>query len=350
MLGTKGWCRKGTIMPDESIQKFAQDIREQITLGKTGFALDQLQNYVDGSVPELRNEVSIQRARFTRLRRDERMGVITRDEAAAERARLENALLQFLDELPDHISIDRSPSMPAASEPSKIALPEDTALEKIIGVNNLKQISWIQRGIEVASSVCRILTPIGRGSGFLIDGERIMTNNHVISSSAVAGQSYAEFNYQADSSGTVLPSFRYRLRADGFHTSPVDKLDYSIVQVQPDSDLPALENWGRLHLDANARPFPSEHVTIIQHPSGGLKQIAITANQVVNLEESLLYYTTDTMPGSSGSPVFSDVWKVIAIHHAYGGLKKDSRGNYRYTNEGILMPSIRNDLGELWPG
>jgi len=49
-------------------------------------------------------------------------------------------------------------------------------------------------------------------------------------------------------------------------------------------------------------------------------RIAITANQVVNVFEHRLQYTTDTLPGSSGSPVFNDAWEVIALHHAGGNM------------------------------
>ena len=56
---------------------------------------------------------------------------------------------------------------------TEVALPalqrERVATEKILGINNLKQISWIERGLEVSRSVCRILTPNGLGTGFLVD-------------------------------------------------------------------------------------------------------------------------------------------------------------------------------------
>jgi endonuclease G len=87
-------------------------------------------------------------------------------------------------------------------------------------------------------------------------------------------------------------------------------------------------------------PCIGEHVSIIQHPQGGPKQVALTANQVVNIFEHRLQYTTDTMPGSSGSPVFNDDWKVIAIHHEGGNLAINRRGDTMFVNEGILMKYI----------
>jgi V8-like Glu-specific endopeptidase len=44
-----------------------------------------------------------------------------------------------------------------------------------------------------------------------------------------------------------------------------------------------------------------------------------------------------TIPGSSGSPVFNDAWKVIAIHHAGGELISNERGDRMFANEGILV-------------
>ena len=76
----------------------------------------------------------------------------------------------------------------------------------------------------------------------------------------------------------------------------------------------------------------------------------MTANQVVGLWEYRLQYSTDTMPGSSGSPVFNDLWQVIALHHAGGDLQSNDQGDRRFVNEGILMSAIQTDAGDLWPG
>ncbi len=107
-----------------------------------------------------------------------------------------------------------------------------------------------------------------------------------------------------------------------------------------------LEAWGHLELSTGpGKPKVGDHVTIIQHPLGGPKQVAITANQVVNLFEHRLQYTTDTQPGSSGSPVFDDRWKVIALHHAGGNMISNSRGDRMFANEGILASHILKAIG-----
>ncbi|MER3477440.1 MAG: hypothetical protein C4287_14275, partial [Leptolyngbya sp. ERB_1_2] len=62
---------------------------------------------------------------------------------------------------------------------------------------------------------------------------------------------------------------------------------------------------------------PEEFVTVIQHPGGQPKQIAIRENKVLKigddqdaLQDNFLWYASDTAPGSSGSPVLNDNWQV----------------------------------------
>ena len=330
-----------------SLEQLMQSIRQQIAEGEVELALDRLQNYLSASAPDLRDEVTLLRGRHNRLRRDERKHIISRDTAQAEQNGLTNALLEVLQEVPDKISEEMSPALAPQEVAEELAIPEEVSLERILGVNNLKQISWIERGLQVARSICRILTTRGLGTGFLIAPDLMMTNHHVIPDPATAADSVAEFNYQHDFEGKLLPTCRYGLDAERFHSSPT--LDYTIVGVSADPGKPSLEGWGRVLLNPHADPVPGEHVIIVQHPNGGLKQIVLTANQVVNLWEYRLHYTTDTMPGSSGAPVFNDLWQVIAIHHGGGGLQMNAKGDKRFVNEGILMSAIKSDAGSSWP-
>ena len=192
-----------------------------------------------------------------------------------------------------------------------------------------------------------MLTSRGLGTAFLIAPDLLMTNHHVIPDSVTASDATAEFNYELSFQGKPMPTCRYRLNARRFRSSVT--LDYTIVGLLADSNKPSLESWGHLLLNPYADPVPGEHVIIIQHPNGGPKQIVLTANQVVNLSDDRLHYTTDTMPGSSGAPVFNDLWEVIAIHHVGGELHVNDKGDCRYVNEGILMSGIKPDAGDFWP-
>lgn len=333
----------------QSLDNFIQRIHEQIEVGKVDLALEQLKNYLSSlEIKDLQNDVTMLLSRFNHLRSEERNGFITRETAVVDRTKIVNSLLYFLSDLPNQIKPEKYPNIIYASLPARFSLPDDTAFEAILGaVSNLKQISWIEEGLKLSSSVCRVITPNFMGTGFLISPTCIMTNNHVIPNEKVAENSCAEFNYQLNFAGKKLPTYRYKLDSKVFHTN--DNLDYTFVGIESSSELPKTDQWGNVELDSNANPMPGEHVIIIQHPDGGPKQICILANQIINIENDLIYYTTDTMPGSSGSPVFNDHWKVIAIHHAYGGLKKDIKGNDRYVNEGILMSAIKPYATIHWP-
>jgi V8-like Glu-specific endopeptidase len=150
-----------------------------------------------------------------------------------------------------------------------------------------------------------------------------------------------EFNYEEDAQGRLLPLHSYSLNGNTAHTDAT--LDYCFVEVEEKEGQPPLAFWGRLAFETSVPPSRGDHVTIIQHPEGGPKQIAITANWVVNVFGSRLQYTTDTLPGSSGSPVFNDRWRVIALHHAGGNLVFNERGDRMFANEGILISDILRD-------
>ena len=331
---------------NEAYATLVAEVRELIRGGDLELALDRIKTASHGSSTPLYEEVVLLQSRFTRLMRDQRKGLLPREDFETELNRLTTALLSLVEEVSRVLPKQRK--TPESTDTKKPAVPfQELAYQQIIGINNLKQISWIQIGLRAARGVCRILTPDGFGTGFLVGDGLLMTNNHVIGSADLAAKSQAEFNYQQDESGGFLPATRYELDPVNFHTNA--DLDYSLVRIRQDAKKAPLANWGTLQLNANADPTPSEHVIVIQHPNGGYKQIVLTANWVIAAEPPVLHYTTDTMPGSSGSPVFNDSWHVVAIHHVGGHLHKDKHGSVRYLNEGVLMSAIREDAGPLWP-
>jgi Trypsin-like peptidase domain len=96
----------------------------------------------------------------------------------------------------------------------------------------------------------------------------------------------------------------------------------------------------RMHIAAG------ETVTIIQHPRGRPKEISLRDNRVVRADAIVVQYACDTEPGSSGSPVFNDQWKPVAIHHATvltdspDGRRVGGGSRARYLNEGIRLSAI----------
>jgi len=212
---------------------------------------------------------------------------------------------------------------------------KEVSLEKIIGSkDNLLTINWLEKALTASRAVCRVVREDGEsGTGFLTQDGYLFTNHHVLETPEDAAGATIEFNYEVGQTGTVKPLSQYKLDASDFKTSPVPQFDFTKVKVIENGNKP-LKDWGFLEFDPSAMPAIGDAVTIIQHPSGGDKRIALRANEVVEQKAQFLYYTTDTEPGSSGSPVFNRDWKVVALHHAAKQI------NGRDANEGILFKNI----------
>ena len=106
-----------------------------------------------------------------------------------------------------------------------------------------------------------------------------------------------------------------------------------------------------------------EPVSIIQHPQGAPKMIAIRENKIVDIQSPFIHYTTDTQQGSSGSLVVNDQWEVVALHrssipktdtngkillHKGGIREKESDDPFIIwiANQGVLIDAILQDVQE----
>ncbi len=266
--------------PTTPLSELVTRIRKLIAKGDLTEALDILRNLALNGPSELADEAIVLSSRHVRLSRDMRKGVITAEQANVESNRVEGAALGLLTDLEKKLSNSAAPVPAPLAAADSFAGAEVMNGEKIIGVNNLKQIAWIEQGLRMSRAVCRVLTPEGLGTGFLIRSRVIMTNNHVIPSLAVARKTKVEFNYQLQFGSGEKPvtSVRYDLDPDQFfRTSPINALDYSVVAVKPHSatDGPVVDSWGTLNLNPYADPVAKELVVIVQHPNGGTKQIAL---------------------------------------------------------------------------
>lgn len=352
-LSTENESKKNT-MKYSAFDKVAREVEDLIGQDELGQAFDrmdqQLAAYLRANQPERYDEFILHKRTYVNLVNEERQGLLTREESQVRRAQLTNRLLQFLRivSIPANVRLTPEPTELIVAE-AAIA-PNAAAFQQLMGVNNLKNIAWMEKALRAADAVCRILTPNGGyGTGFLIAPSLLLTNNHVIPDAKVAAQCYAEFNYQEDAKGKAQQAIRYALDPTRFQTSPEKQLDYTIVGVAEEAGKPLLERWGTLTLNPDAIPVAREYVSIIQHPNGGLKQIVLRGSQVARSWEHRLQYTADTMKGSSGAPVFNDLWQVVALHHAGGELPVNDLGDKREINEGILMAFIAKDAGTLWP-
>jgi len=215
---------------------------------------------------------------------------------------------------------------------------DEPSLEKIIGPRStLVDVSYLEKGMLRARAVVRIKYPNGSsGTGFLTPGEIVVTNNHVVPTIEAARLAVVQFNYQGTVEGLSAPVEEFALDPDSFfRTSKED--DWTAVRIKGTPSA----RWGVLEL-APAKIAKGDHVNIVQHAGGGPKQIAFAANVVVFVGEGRVQYLTDTLPGSSGSPVFDTGWNVVGLHHSGGWLTepKASVKTTYYRNEGIAIDRI----------
>jgi hypothetical protein len=132
--------------------------------------------------------------------------------------------------------------------------------------------------------------------------------------------------------------------------SPMSELDATIVSLE---DMPA--GLVPLPLSPPEEPEFVEGVDrrfyVIGHPKGGSLAISLHDNTQVGWHRPLLHYRTPTEPGSSGSPVLDQHWRLVALHHA--GSKQMQRldghaGTYE-ANEGIWIHDIIRRTREVSP-
>lgn len=78
----------------------------------------------------------------------------------------------------------------------------------------------------------------------------------------------------------------------------------------------------------------------MQHPSGLPIKLALDTEGVIGYSpnERRMRYRTNTLAGSSGSPVFNQDLEIMALHHAGDPEYPDlNTGKY---NEGIPIPAL----------
>ncbi len=252
------------------------------------------------------------------------------------------------------------------------SVPDEAVLEEIIhSEDNFLDINFLYGAIYAAQAVCLIEIPEGEpvGTGFLVNHDVLLTNQHVVKNKNYLEQAVARFEYLKDASEVRSGGRVIKIHPDLYESSPQAELDYALVRLAESplyslsADLPAegmtimqfvASKKHRGYLSLHDRFIRShERVNIVQHPNGEAMKVVLTQNYVVSdMTETRVQYVADTMKGSSGSPVFNQKWEVVALHHSGGPFPPDApavqakkawKGQYR-VNEGIPVRAILKDL------
>ncbi|MEY3368525.1 MAG: hypothetical protein RI973_1680 [Bacteroidota bacterium] len=295
----------------------------------------------------IENDLILQRGRFKSNEKDMMSGILPLENYQRTKAQIRHAMLNIVDGIPRKMELNE---MLSGVKGMNFSV-DDEALEKIMGDRSrMVKISWLEMALKATRSVGRIVCPDGAtGTGFLVEGNYLFTNHHVIPDQVTADNAYVEFNFEEDISGRPKTRYQYHFDADQFLTNGDPTMDYTRLKVLERPGSVPLSEWGCLQLAPDAIPVPGDPVNIIQHPKGDVKQIALTSNEVLSLWKSYLFYKADTEPGSSGSPVFNQSWQVVALHHAgklmsEGGMQINEKGEKASANRGILFRDILADI------
>lgn len=209
------------------------------------------------------------------------------------------------------------------------------AKERILGLNDLVDVNFLTRASRAAKAVGKVIIrdqnfrEVGSATGFKVSPTLLLTNHHVFPDLATAKNSLIEFDFELDQQGNPKSTTRFKLQPDVFFMNNRE-LDYALVVIdmQPTFGPGQLTDYGFLRLNNKVGKINAgEYATIIQHPAGQPKQIALRDNKVLQIDETQLLYESDTAQGSSGAPVFNDSWQVVALHHS-GIPRKDENNNW----------------------
>jgi endonuclease G len=233
--------------------------------------------------------------------------------------------------------------------------PTDFAFERAIGQNDSLYSNFIELLATTKRKVARIVVRqngkrLGYGTGFMVSKSLMLTNWHVFKSPELAIESEAYFFYEYDVKGGQCDPVLFKFDVNQFYNC--QELDYCFVGVNQ-KDVTGkvdLQDIGYLFLDRNMGKLGDvgvERLNIIHHPHGDYKQISIRENTFVDVDETRIFYETDTAPGSSGSPVFNDQWQVVGLHHK-SIAKMNEAGDYLDKNNKIIPPIDGTiDLGRI---
>lgn len=350
----------GTVVADRDAWWWATKAEAHVALGEWDAAEAAIGVYVrDENIPPFNFASTMRQFREVwEIQRDGPRGETLMQLLDAALAARESGVLSVP---PDHVRAMRSADAPGGEQ-----------AEKVLGDTNAKTLNWYRRGLDRAVSVAAIRRLHGGrfGTGFAVRADDfglepagdalVLTNHHVVNRTGADDAELPEnieVLFEAAEGAARGPHSVSEILAE----SPYTGLDYSLLRLAGDaSQVPTVPI-----VDLLPSIEPPTRVYIIGHPSGDELHIAFQDNRLLDHEgppgglpstpgHCRVHYHAPTSPGNSGSPVFDEAWRVIALHHAGGkydpqssllGMRRLNGKLGRYSaNEGLWIVSVMEDV------
>jgi endonuclease G, mitochondrial len=258
----------------------------------------------------------------------------------------------------------------ATGAPEVQPVTKEEEKEAVVHQDDMVPLQFLQLGISAARAVAKIEVArfdngkqtkaggrpvIFLGTGWLVAQRLLCTNYHVFNARTKGEPAASADDFKLQANNATL-TFDYD--ADGIagfrvaveSVAAADAvLDYTLVRIAA-AGRPPLPIF--LGLPEPKPGHGAAAVNIVQHPNGDPKKLAIRNNLIASATANDLRYFTDTLGGSSGSPVMDDEWRVVALHrgHTFASGVKFQGKTTAYLNVGTRISAIMAHLRANFAG
>jgi endonuclease G, mitochondrial len=216
--------------------------------------------------------------------------------------------------------------------PNPGTLREVINKEAIVHQDDMVDFWFLSAGALAGASVAKLLVPRYEGgaaifqngtprryngTGWLITNQLVVTNHHVVNARGQDEPAASDADLLLQGANTVV-QFDYDSADEPGDNAEAGKLeawnptlDFAILRLKTAVERKPLRIQQQSVVFSDGMYLP---LNIIQHPSGFYKRVAFRNNLLTSADDTTIRYFTDTLTGSSGSPVFDDAWRVIALH------------------------------------